>query len=382
MAARAYDFEIGDSKIDSKNSTIRQVSLISLGQAKGHETEEGKQIWIDGKTLSQIFDCLTELGSLKVKEDHESGVMSTLGYVDGFEKTGSQILGDLHVYDAEPEKERLFEIAGKNPSHLGLSLEFSGEDEEMGNKAFARCDDVYAVALVSEPAANAALFQKSKQIVDLQSESGRKKSMATKKNLDDAAADPMTEMGKKFDAFCEKYDADMKDRDAKMKRFDDYLNNTDGKGNIDGEGRNIDPKVKSVVSDDDKASAESDTHMDTDDGKKDDDDDAAANAGDKKFQARVDAEVDRRVKAMAAKLGTTRIPSPGVGTGITDGKGTAKTFDAVVAERAKAEFKGDKTKAMQAVLAEVKKGDPELTKLYADSRKKFLKVEPKANRYL
>src|ERR1700722_15665902 len=229
MASRAYDFSVDDSKIDEAANTLRQVSLISIGQAKGHQLESGEQIWVDGTTINQIFDCLTQMGSLKLKVDHGSGVMSTAGWVDGFEKTGDKIIGSMHVYEAEPERLRMFEIAQKNPDHLGLSLEFSGEDEILGNKAFARCDEVSAVALVSEPAANSSLFEKSKHFVDMDKKTDKTKSMATKKKLDAAGSggdtNDMPDRSALFEAFCKKYADDT----AMLKKFDDFLTNSDGR---------------------------------------------------------------------------------------------------------------------------------------------------------
>lgn len=372
MASRAYDFSIGDSNIDSETSTISKVSLISIGQAKGHQLDSGEQIWVDGKTLDQIYSCLVEMGTLKLKVDHGSGVMSTAGWIDGFEKKGSKIIGDMHVYDAEPEKLRMFEIAEKNPDHLGLSLEFSGDDEVLGNKAFARCDEVSAVALVSEPAANSSLFEKSTKSVDSTNKNGNTKNMATKKNLDAAEApgDPIAEMSKKFGEFCTRYEADQADRDAKMKKFDDYLNNNDGKAAISGEGRNIDPNVTPVVVNDDK-SAESDKEFSDDEKDEDEKDDDKKD--DKVNKSALEALENRLTKKFAASLGT-KIPIAGTGAGLTAGSASKKNFSEIVEGRTK-ELKGDKVKAMLECLKE-------FPAEYAESRKKFLKVEPKATRYL
>jgi len=373
MASRAYEFSIEESKVDAPNGTIRQVSLISLGRAKGHQTDDGEQIWVDGKTLDQIFDCLTELGTLKLKIDHGSGVMSTAGWFDQFEKTSSKILGDMHVYDAEPERKRMFEIAQKNPDHLGLSLEFEGDDEVMGNKAFARCDEVSAAALVSEPAANSSLFEKNKDGVDKKDAKVHKVTMANKTKLvaAEAAGDPIAEMSKKFGDFCKQYSDDKKALDDRMKKFDDFLTNDDGEGAIDGDGRNIDPNVTPVVTNDDKSSEGKNNEMSDDEKDEDMKDDDKKD--DEVNKSALEAMETRITKKLAASLGT-KIPPAGVGPGITGGKTAKKEFSAIVEERTK-ELKGNKVQAMLECLKE-------FPQEYAESRKKILTVNPKATRYL
>lgn len=153
------------SNIDEAKSTIKGVSLISLGEARGHTSNlTGAKIMVDGTTLTQVFECCQNEHTVKVKLDHGSGVLSTIGYVDNFELETNRVTADLHIYDSEPEAPRLFEIAEKNPAHMGISLEFLGLDEErMDGNCYARCSEVLTAALVSDPAANKTLFFSSKR---------------------------------------------------------------------------------------------------------------------------------------------------------------------------------------------------------------------------
>lgn len=389
MPSHSFSFSLDEeakiTREDATQGTIRQVSLISLGQAKGHETEEGKQIWVDGKTLSQIFDCLTVMGRLKLKIDHGSGVMSTAGWFDGFEKTGSKILADMHVYESEPERRRMFEIAQKNPDHLGLSLEFSGDDEILGDKAFARCDEVLAGALVSEPAANASLFEKANKSVDKKPHFNDKATMEKKTKLDatggsdGAELDATPDRSKMFDDFCKKYADDT----AMLKKFDDFLTNTDGRPAPSGPDKAIDPNVVPVVTNDEDSEDFPENKIKLSDDEKDEDETDDDKKDDKVNTSALEARIEQKLlKRFAASLGTTRIPAPGVGDGITKGKAEVKTFEAIVAETAAKEFKGDRNKAMLHCLEAVRKSDPDMVKLYGAARSKFLKVEPKVNRYL
>jgi chemotaxis protein CheY-P-specific phosphatase CheC len=153
------------NNIDEAKSTISGVSLISLGEARGHISNlTGAKIMVDGTTLTQVFECCQNEHTVKVKLDHGSGVLSTIGYVDNFELESNRVTADLHIYDSEPEAPRLFEIAEKNPAHMGISLEFLGLDEErMDGNCYARCSEVLTAALVSDPAANKTLFFSSKR---------------------------------------------------------------------------------------------------------------------------------------------------------------------------------------------------------------------------
>jgi hypothetical protein len=118
------------------------------------------KLMVDQTTLKEVYDCCCEMGSVKVKVDHGSGILSTIGFVDGFGLGEGKVTANLHIYDAEPQAQRIFEIAEKNPQHMGISLEFLGVDQEdpMEKCSYARCTEVLTAALVSDPAANASLF--------------------------------------------------------------------------------------------------------------------------------------------------------------------------------------------------------------------------------
>lgn len=152
---------MNSTTIDADAGTISGVSLITIGEARGHRsTESGLRLLVDQTTLQEVYDCCCQMGSVKVKLDHGSGILSTIGFVDGFGLGGDKVTANLHIYDAEPEAQRIFEIAEKNPQHMGISLEFLGVDQEdpMEKVCYARCTEVLTAALVSDPAANVSLF--------------------------------------------------------------------------------------------------------------------------------------------------------------------------------------------------------------------------------
>lgn len=345
MTVTCYRFSIdlAGSKIDPNNRTIRQVSLISLGEAKGHD------VFVDQKTLSQVFDKLTELGSLKVKADHGSGVLSTIGYIDQFEMGQDKVIGDFHIYESETEAPRIFEIARKNPHHLGMSLEFEGEDQKKDGKMFARCSDISAVALVSDPAANKSLFEKSTNSVDSKTKPDNSQSMANKKlddkpevkedekKLDDKPTDSgANDFQKRFDEFATRFD-------AFMKKYDEGAVNKpdDGKPALPATNPNAEPKANNngpTMKNGEKGEMKGE--------EPDANPKGAWEEDEKKFQARIDAAAnfasEKTLRTFASALGIRNLPSQGAPFN-SENKGTEKDFETLVAEKTKElEAKGDK----------------------------------------
>jgi len=141
---------------------IENISLISVGPARGHvDKESNKPVVVDPTTIDQVFAEATKLATLKVRVDHGAGVIETAGFVRDFVREGDRrVLGTLEFYDSYAGADLLCEIAQKNPSHLGISLEFGGADEEANDVVLARCGEgkLFAAAIVSDPAANKSLF--------------------------------------------------------------------------------------------------------------------------------------------------------------------------------------------------------------------------------
>lgn len=190
-----------ESQIDAENGIIRKCSLIRLGAAEGHFDKEGRQETVDQKTLEQVYLYCYNSGSVKVKLDHGSGVLSTVGYVKNFAIEDGKVVGDFHIYETADEKPRILEVAEKNPNHMGMSLEFEGQDEVSGDKAFSRCSRVLTVALVSDPAANTSLFSalptENKTTTPIMDEEKEKETVSLE--------DRINELSKKFEDMATKF---------------------------------------------------------------------------------------------------------------------------------------------------------------------------------
>jgi len=145
------------NRIDSAGGIIYGVSVITLGNAQGHNLK------IDETTLSQILAvAATHKDGIKVKfgNDHKAGVEDTIGALKDFRKDGDKVRADLHLFKACGKRDQIIEMAERIPNEFGLSAVFSGSPEEIEKVKFARCDEIYSVDLVSDPAANLSLFSK------------------------------------------------------------------------------------------------------------------------------------------------------------------------------------------------------------------------------
>jgi len=320
--------------IDTDEGVIRACSLIQAGPAEGHFDKKGRQETVDETTLSQVFAYCKGAESIKVKVDHGSGVMSTVGYMDNFCLTANKVLGDFHIYDTADEKARIMEVAAKNPHHMGMSLEFEGKDEAKDGKSYSRCERVLAVALVSDPAANSSLFSA------LPPEETEKQTNTTMAENDPTETKPsvedqLSELAKKFEDLSAKYAA----------KF--------GADEPDGdEPEAPDAPDAPPATDPEKEPAGSDPEKTYSEEEKDAEVKKAA-----EFAA------DRVLKQFAAKFGVTALGKPGsAGSAAKE-----KHFEEHVADLSVKEFSGDQNKARVAILTNKSKY-PDAWKSYEASR--------------
>ena len=144
------------SRVDRESGILRGVSVITAGvEAKGHG------IWIDQTSLEMVKAAAeTYVDGLQVKSDHGSGFGEIEGVLRDFVIDELQLRADFHLIKSGEEYERIMEMAEMMPSSFGLSIEFSGISEEIDEYRYARPVEIYAVALVDQPAANpSGLFQ-------------------------------------------------------------------------------------------------------------------------------------------------------------------------------------------------------------------------------
>lgn len=140
-------------EIDTVNAVIKGVSVIVKGEAQGHGLK------IDDTTLNQINSLASQFtDGLKVRFNHPTkngaSILSVAGVLKNFRKDGDCVRADLHLLKSESETPKILEMASIMPESFGLSVVFSGKDEEKDGQKFARCTEIYACDLVDDPAAN------------------------------------------------------------------------------------------------------------------------------------------------------------------------------------------------------------------------------------
>jgi len=149
---------LAESKVDREAGVIAGVSVISVGEAKGHG------MFVDGTTLEQVkLAAESHADGVKVKTDHWSGFNGIVGLIKNFSIDGDKLRGDLHLLENHEAREKVLEMAEKMPSQFGISISFSGDAEAKEIEAegvtremkFARCESLEACDLVDSPAANA-----------------------------------------------------------------------------------------------------------------------------------------------------------------------------------------------------------------------------------
>lgn len=150
MAAPCYFTAVSGSKVNRESGIIEGVSVITSGvEAKGHG------VFIDSETLNQVKACAeTYSDGVHVKVDHGTGFTSIVGALRNFRIKGNKLLADIHLLKSHEMRDQLFEIAETMPASIGLSISFSGKNEEIGGKEYARCVELYSVDFVDRPAAN------------------------------------------------------------------------------------------------------------------------------------------------------------------------------------------------------------------------------------
>lgn len=334
-----FAIDIRNSPVDEANRTIHKVSLISLGEARGHD------VFIDQKSLEQVYDVLNETGPVKVKAKHRGGTFEVIGYVDNYSRGQSKVLADLHIYESEDEAPRIFEIARKNPNHLGLSLEFGGIDEKKDGKMWARCSQIDALALVPEAAANRSLFEKVENKVDF-NDKGKHNTPMSNKKFDDKPENAGDTAPKDADTdasdFQKRMEASMTRMDAFMSKYEAGLNakSDDDKGPLPATNPNVEPKANNngpTLTNGEKGNVKGEEPSANPTGPWEEDE--------KKFEARMqrvaEAATEKVVRQFGARLGIRSLPSDS--TPLQSDSATDKTFEQLVSEkRTEFEKAGDK----------------------------------------
>ena len=139
--------------IDETGLSLRGVSVLTTGRAKGHNLE------IDDTTLQQVLKCANSYkGGVKVNENHGAGIGDIVGKLNNFriDESGEKLIADLTFLKSRKDRAKYYmDLANEIPDSFGISISFSGESEPTGTGIdLARCSELYSADLVQHPASN------------------------------------------------------------------------------------------------------------------------------------------------------------------------------------------------------------------------------------
>lgn len=178
-------------------SVIEGISIISIGEAKGHG------MFVDEQTLLEVKACAeTYKGGVKVNLDHGAGIKDIIGFVDNIRIVGERLIGDLNLLETADKRDYVLEIAEKMPDTFGISISFSGPVRDIDGQLFASCTELYSADLVQTPAANpTGLFSfEAKGRVDNSDKAMDDQNTPVTENLEEGAMPTVEEMAKKIAA--------------------------------------------------------------------------------------------------------------------------------------------------------------------------------------
>lgn len=134
---------------DIKDGVIRGVSVITTGEAKGHN------VFIDAKSLQTFLSAAQNRpGGVPVKMDHGTGFYHIVGKLENFRIDGESLRADLQLLKTHEQYPRILEMASTMAEAFGLSVSSVASSEEIDGKQYLRCDELNSVDLVDRPAAN------------------------------------------------------------------------------------------------------------------------------------------------------------------------------------------------------------------------------------
>lgn len=151
---------LAGTELEDQAGIIKGVSLCTIGPALGHFTwdeaeDVPKAIFIDETTLQQVLEAAAaKPNGLRAKLNHYSGAGDYVGRYLHPRLDGNQVRADLHLLAKSGKRDYLMELASTMPTEFGTSIEFEGAPEIVGDKAFARVDELFGSDIVDDPAAN------------------------------------------------------------------------------------------------------------------------------------------------------------------------------------------------------------------------------------
>lgn len=335
------------TQADSSNddNVIRNVSLITKGEAKGHGCQ------IDDETISGLFEAAKVFkNGVRANLGHFTGMENCFGHVTNLRIAGDKLLGDLNLFSEHKDFALIKKQITTISDTFGFSVFFDGPDEEVEQEidgmkvkvAFARCSPncFYSADLVDCPAANpsgvfdrkfisgpTARGQIDESTVDAKKDNmeDAKEAPDLKKEISDMLAkhaDHMSKMNDRMDEMCERMAIGTNDTSVKKDEDAAELQGKEGK-----------TKDSSPENPGGSSMSEGGEDKTKDEEKKDDKKDLSRRSSDPKALAALKSEVkaelmDEMLKSFAAQKksppATATVTS--ASDGGSNGKHTFKTY--------------------------------------------------------
>lgn len=140
---------VDPENVDVPNGIIRGASIMQIGEARGHWCQ------IDSQTLAEVLiACQKFKNGVKVLANHFSGIEDVTGRIINFQIIGPKLIGDIHLFKSHEKYNYFLDLAQMIPDTFGLSCCFSGYTEPIGDEDYMRCEEIFSIDFVTEPAAN------------------------------------------------------------------------------------------------------------------------------------------------------------------------------------------------------------------------------------
>jgi hypothetical protein len=142
-------FSVGSDNLDKARGIVRSCALLTMGEIQGHNCVA------DSKSLATLLACAKKAKKVKVKLDHGPSLGQVIGSLSSFRMSddGTKVLGNLTLLKSAESYDFVLDLIENLSGQIGLSIAFSPSfDTGPNGTRLVRCDELYSVDLVSDPA--------------------------------------------------------------------------------------------------------------------------------------------------------------------------------------------------------------------------------------
>lgn len=161
--------------VDADAGKIIGVSIATAGVvAEGHDLEiyddagnvQERRLWVtDDQTLKDMLAAIESIGEpLKAKVEHDTGIDEVVGHFENFRIDGDHLRADFTAFPTSRHAPHVLTLAGKIAKQFGVSVTAELRRVRAGAHDLMRVARVLSADFVDEPAINAGLFSRKKDV--------------------------------------------------------------------------------------------------------------------------------------------------------------------------------------------------------------------------